>query len=71
VACGSRRVFARSAALAAKATLLDGDELRVQGASADQIGELASDAGIALHELVQESSTLEKIFLELTSGSEP
>jgi len=59
------------AAAGFEATVLDGDELRVQGASADQIGELASDAGIALHELVQEASTLEKIFLELTSGSEP
>jgi hypothetical protein len=34
------------------------------------VGDLAADAGIALHELVQESSTLEKVFLELT-GSKP
>jgi ABC-2 type transport system ATP-binding protein len=50
------------------ATLVDGDELLVRGASARQVGELASQAGIVLHELVQESSTLERVFLELTSG---
>jgi ABC-2 type transport system ATP-binding protein len=54
-----------------EATLLDGDELLVRGASPAQIGELASGAGITLHELVQESPTLEKVFLELTSASEP
>jgi ABC-2 type transport system ATP-binding protein len=53
------------------ATVLDGDELLVRGASSAQVGELASGAGIPLHELVQESSTLESVFLELTSGSAP
>ncbi|MGE5274049.1 MAG: ABC transporter ATP-binding protein [Verrucomicrobiota bacterium] len=53
-----------------EASQLDGDELLVRGASTAQIGELAAGAGIALHELVQESSTLEKMFLELTSESE-
>jgi ABC-2 type transport system ATP-binding protein len=52
-----------------EATVLDGDELLVHGAPAGRVGELAAEAGIALHELVQESSTLEKVFLELTSGS--
>ncbi len=51
--------------------MLDGDELLVQGASPARVGELAAEAGIALHELVPESPTLEKVFLELTSGSEP
>jgi ABC-2 type transport system ATP-binding protein len=60
----------RLAAAGFEATLLDGDELLVQGASAAEVGDLAADAGIALHELVQESSTLEKVFLELT-GSKP
>jgi ABC-2 type transport system ATP-binding protein len=50
-----------------EATLLDGDELLVSGATAAQVGELAVGAGIALHELVEESATLEKVFLELTS----
>jgi ABC-2 type transport system ATP-binding protein len=59
------------AAAGVEATVVDGDELLVRGASAARVGELASSAGIALHELVQESSTLEKVFLELTSGSEP
>jgi ABC-2 type transport system ATP-binding protein len=53
-----------------EATVLDGDELLVGGAPPDRVGELASEAGIVLHELVQESSTLEKVFLELTSGGE-
>jgi ABC-2 type transport system ATP-binding protein len=50
------------------ATVLDGDELLVRGATPGQVGELASQAGIVLHELVQESWTLERVFLELTSG---
>jgi ABC-2 type transport system ATP-binding protein len=52
------------------ATVLDGDELLVRGASAARVGELASAAGIPLHELVEESSTLENVFLELTAGAE-
>ena len=59
------------AAAGFEATLLDGEELLVHGASTGQIGELASGAGIALHELAQESPTLERVFLELTSGSKP
>jgi ABC-2 type transport system ATP-binding protein len=54
-----------------EATVVDGDEILVRGASSARIGQLASDAGIALHELAQESSTLEKVFLELTSGKAP
>lgn len=53
-----------------ESTILDGDELLVPGASPARIGELAAGAGLALHELVQESPTLEKVFLELTSGRE-
>jgi ABC-2 type transport system ATP-binding protein len=47
--------------------LLDGDELLVEGAPSAQIGELAFAAGIPLHELVPEASSLEDIFLELTA----
>jgi ABC-2 type transport system ATP-binding protein len=56
------------AAAGLDARVLDGDEVVVHGASPAQVGELASGAGIALHELVEESSTLENVFLELTSG---
>lgn len=53
-----------------ESVVLDGDELLVHGVSPAQVGELASRAGVVLHELAQESSTLEKVFLELTSGGE-
>jgi ABC-2 type transport system ATP-binding protein len=49
------------------ATVLDGNELLVEGASSAQIGEIAFTAGIPLHELTPESSSLEDIFLELTA----
>jgi ABC-2 type transport system ATP-binding protein len=57
----------RLAAAGYETTLLDGDELLVRGASAATVGDLAAVAGVALHELVEESSTLEHVFLELTS----
>ena len=50
-----------------RATLLDGDELVVEGVQSGRVGELALRAGIALHELVPESSSLEDVFLELTA----
>jgi ABC-2 type transport system ATP-binding protein len=50
-----------------RSTLLDGDELLVARTASAQIGELAFAAGIPLHELVPESSSLEDIFLELTA----
>jgi ABC-2 type transport system ATP-binding protein len=68
---GIRALLPRLAAARLEATVLDGDELLVRGASPAQVGKLAFDAGIPLQELGQESSTLEKVFLELTSGSEP
>jgi ABC-2 type transport system ATP-binding protein len=52
-------------------TTLDAEELLVRGATPGELGELAAAAGVAVHELVPESPTLEKVFLELTSGSEP
>jgi ABC-2 type transport system ATP-binding protein len=54
-----------------EATVLDGGELLVRGATAAQVGAFAASAGITLHELVQEASTLENVFLELTSGAAP
>jgi ABC-2 type transport system ATP-binding protein len=52
-------------------TVMDGDELLVRGASSETVGQLAADAGIVTHELRQEASTLEEVFLQLTSGSGP
>ena len=50
-----------------RSSLLDGDELLVDGAASARIGELAFAAGIPLHELVPEASSLEDVFLELTA----
>jgi len=47
--------------------LLDGDELRIEGASSARVGEIAYHADLLLHELVPESSSLEDVFLELTA----
>jgi ABC-2 type transport system ATP-binding protein len=41
--------------------------LLVQGASSEQIGEIAFAAGVPVHELVNAGGGLEDIFLELTS----
>jgi ABC-2 type transport system ATP-binding protein len=49
-----------------RSTLVDGDELLVEGASTDRVGEIAFAAGVPLHELVQQSSSLEDVFLTLT-----
>ena len=54
-----------------EATALDGDELVVLRASPARVGELAAQAGIVVHELVAEAPSLEKVFLELTSGNAP
>ena len=48
-------------------TALDGTELLVAGAQAATIGELAARAGVTVYELVQESTSLEDVFLDLTS----
>ena len=50
-----------------RSSLLDGNELLVDGAPSAKIGELAFNAGIPLHELVPEASSLEDVFLELTA----
>jgi ABC-2 type transport system ATP-binding protein len=54
----------------AGAVSLDGDALLVNGVPIERVGELAHRAGVVLHELAQESSTLEDVFLELTAGGE-
>jgi ABC-2 type transport system ATP-binding protein len=50
-----------------RSSVLDGDELLVEGAPSAEVGELAFAAGIPLHELVPEASSLEDVFLELTA----
>ena len=57
------------AAAGFEATLLDGDELLVSGASPAQVGELAAGAGIVLHELDRGVPLAREVFLELTSGA--
>jgi ABC-2 type transport system ATP-binding protein len=41
--------------------------LLVRGADSERVGDIAFAAGVPLHELVDEGSSLEEIFLELTS----
>jgi len=50
-----------------QATASNEHSLLVHGASSERVGEIAFAAGIPLHELVTEGSSLEEIFLELTS----
>ena len=64
---GAHRLSAALAAEGIHSTLLDGDELLVEGVPSARVGELAFAAGLPLHELVPESSSLEDVFLELTA----
>ena len=64
---GAHRLQKELEAHGIRSSLLDGDELLVDGAPSAQIGELAFATGIPLHELVPESSSLEDVFLELTA----
>jgi ABC-2 type transport system ATP-binding protein len=50
-----------------RSALLDGNELLVEGTPSARVGEIAFHAGVPLHELVPESSSLEDVFLELTA----
>jgi ABC-2 type transport system ATP-binding protein len=47
----------------------DHQTLLVRGADTDRVGEIAFAAGVPVHELLAEGSSLEQIFLELTSES--
>ncbi len=64
---GAHRLQAALATEGVRSTLLDGDELRVEGVPSARVGELAFHVGVPLHELVAESSSLEDVFLELTA----
>jgi len=61
------------AALAAenlKVTASGDSVLFVHGATSERVGDIAFAAGIPVHELVAEGSSLEEIFLELTTQTE-
>ena len=45
------------------------DTLLVAGATCERVGEIAFAAGIAVHELVSDASSLEDVFLELTTDT--
>jgi ABC-2 type transport system ATP-binding protein len=45
--------------------------LLVHGATSERVGDIAFAAGVPVHELVADSSSLEQIFLELTSEPRP
>jgi ABC-2 type transport system ATP-binding protein len=44
--------------------------LTVQGATLEVVGDTAAEHGIAVHELYQQSQSLEDVFLQLTQGTE-
>jgi ABC-2 type transport system ATP-binding protein len=46
----------------------DGD-LLVEGASAETVGDVALEAGVAVHRLAEEHSSLEQVYLDLTGDS--
>jgi ABC-2 type transport system ATP-binding protein len=48
----------------------DGDVIRVQGRTTDEVGEVAFAIGVAVHELADEAASLEEIFFRLTSEPE-
>ncbi len=48
-------------------TVIDEYSVLVQGTTSERVGEIAFAAGIPVHELVAEGSSLEEIFLELTA----
>ena len=53
-----------------KATASGDQVLFVHGATSEHVGDIAFAAGVAVHELVAEGSSLEEIFLELTGQPE-
>ena len=68
---GVARLQSALAAVGIRSRLLDSNELLVEGAPSARVGEIAFDAGVPVHELVPESSSLEDVFLELTAEVVP
>jgi ABC-2 type transport system ATP-binding protein len=76
---GSVRV--RSPQLTQLAEALHGEQIQTttsndhallaHGTTSDRVGDIAFAAGIPIHELVTEGSSLEEVFLELTSEAKP
>ena len=49
----------------------DAGRLRIVGGTTDDVGHVAFQGGVELHELTAETSRLERVFLELTEGGMP
>jgi ABC-2 type transport system ATP-binding protein len=64
---GAARLQTALAGEGIRSVLNGSDELRVEGVSSARVGEIAYRADVPLHELVAETSTLEDVFLELTT----
>jgi ABC-2 type transport system ATP-binding protein len=60
--------FGRVLAEAGAEVRTEGDRLIVQGMNPERVGEIASGAGVVLHELVAATRSLEEAFFELTLG---
>jgi ABC-2 type transport system ATP-binding protein len=54
-----------------EATLSNDHALIVHGTPSDRVGDIAFTARVPVHELVAEGSSLEEVFLDLTSESQP
>ena len=54
-----------------EATVVNEQGLLVHGVTSEKLGDLAFVAGVPIYELVAEGSSLEDVFLELTTESEP
>jgi ABC-2 type transport system ATP-binding protein len=66
----SSRLAAALSAENIKSTQTDDQALIVNGTSTDRVGEIAFAAGVPVHELVADGTSLEEIFLELTTGAQ-
>ena len=53
-----------------KTTQRDEHVLFVTGTTSERVGEIAFASGVPVHELVTEGSSLEEIFLELTTETQ-
>jgi ABC-2 type transport system ATP-binding protein len=65
----AQELAATLAAHHASAEILEHDQLRVTGASSEQIGTLAAERAIPIFEATAEATDLEDIFLQLTSAA--
>ena len=66
----SPRLAAALIAESLKPTKSDEHTLLVPGATSARVGDIAFAAGVAVHELATEGSSLEEIFLQLTSDEQ-